>query len=79
MSNLPLGADNSSAPFNRKEININLISSRTEYREYTIQVWEDEWEDMSYEERTRYVVNELNHLKVDENEVLEDFCEDYKN
>ena len=75
MSNLPLGADNSSAPFNRKEKNITLISSITEYREYKIQVWEDEWEDMSYEEKIRYAVNELNHVKSDKDEVLETFEE----
>ena len=75
MSNLPLGADDSFAPFNRKEIDITLISSITEYREYTIQVWEDEWEDMSCEERVRFAVKVLNHLKVDKDEVFEGFKE----
>lgn len=73
MDNLPLGADNKFAPFNRKEKSINIHTSLTTYDDYTIDIYEDVWEDMSEDDRIRIRSELKDYLK--EDEIIESYEE----
>lgn len=61
---------------NRKEKEIIAYTSLSEYRNYRINVFEDEWENMDWQEKRDYVMKELrNNPDYNPKESLEEYEE----
>ena len=61
---------------NRKEKEIIAYTSLSEYRNYRINVFEDEWENMDWQEKRDYFMKELrNNPDYNPKESLEEYEE----